>query len=218
MFGGKSQGSMVVRKPGGIWRSSAAQHSQPLESWCARICGVVVVLPSTPQDDRSMTRAEIEADDPVVYLEHENIRAEEGEVDEAAPYEWGTERIRRRGGDLTILSWSDCAGRVEAAVPTVAAEGIEAEVIDLRRLKLWDRDAALESGGGTGAPRGRPCQRCRRRLRRGGRGRHRRACGAHAPPRAGGHAARAHPLRPNLEDQLRLTAEMIADAAREACR
>jgi pyruvate/2-oxoglutarate/acetoin dehydrogenase E1 component len=88
---------MVIRKPMGMWRSSAAQHSQSLEAWYAHIPGLVVAVPSTPQDNFSMMKAAIEADDPVVYLEHKNIWANEGEVDEAEPYVWGTARTRRTG-------------------------------------------------------------------------------------------------------------------------
>jgi deoxyxylulose-5-phosphate synthase len=65
--------------------------------WYAHIPGLVVAVPSTPQDNFSMMKAAIEADDPVVYLEHKNIWANEGEVDEAEPYVWGTARVRRTG-------------------------------------------------------------------------------------------------------------------------
>ncbi|MEM7525771.1 MAG: alpha-ketoacid dehydrogenase subunit beta, partial [Pseudomonadota bacterium] len=85
MFGGQSRAPMVIRKPMGMWRSSAAQHSQSLEGWYAHIPGLVVLCPSTPQDNYSMMRAAIAADDPVVYLEHKDIWAMEGEVDRDAP-------------------------------------------------------------------------------------------------------------------------------------
>ncbi|MGP1355742.1 alpha-ketoacid dehydrogenase subunit beta, partial [Roseicyclus sp.] len=150
MFGGQSRAPMVIRKPMGMWRSSAAQHSQSLESWYAHIPGLVVAVPSTPQDNFSMMKAAIAADDPVVYLEHKNIWANEGEVDEAAPYEWGTARMRMTGGDITIVSWSDCANRAEDAGRALAAEGIGADVIDLRSLWPWDRAAVIESASRTG--------------------------------------------------------------------
>ena len=88
MFGGQSRAPMVIRKPIGLWRSSAAQHSQSLESWYAHIPGLVVACPSTPQDNYSMLKAAIACDDPVVYLEHKNIWDLEGEVDfdEVVPF------------------------------------------------------------------------------------------------------------------------------------
>jgi pyruvate dehydrogenase E1 component beta subunit len=81
MFGGQSRAPMVIRKPIGLWRSSAAQHSQSLESWYVHIPGLVVLCPATPQDNYSMMKAAIRCDDPVVYLEHKNIWGLEGDVD-----------------------------------------------------------------------------------------------------------------------------------------
>ena len=70
---------MVIREPMGMWRSSA-QHSQSLESWYAHIPGLVVVVPSTPADNRGLLKTAIRSDDPVVYFEHKNIWGFEGEV------------------------------------------------------------------------------------------------------------------------------------------
>lgn len=217
MFGGQSRAPMVIRKPMGMWRSSAAQHSQSLESWYAHIPGLVVAVPSTPQDNFSMMKAAIAADDPVVYLEHKNIWANEGEVDEAAPYEWGTARMRMTGGDITIVSWSDCANRAEDAGRALAAEGIGADVIDLRSLWPWDRAAVIESASRTGR-----LLVAHESVAVGGFGAEVVAtvlqeADLKARPRRIGAPRALIPYAPNLEDQLRVTAVMIADAARELC-
>ena len=79
MLGGQTNVPMVIREPMGIWRSSAAQHSQSLESWYTHIPGLVVVVPSTPADNKGLLKSAIRSDDPVVYLEHKNIWGVEGE-------------------------------------------------------------------------------------------------------------------------------------------
>jgi pyruvate/2-oxoglutarate/acetoin dehydrogenase E1 component len=73
MFGGQMRVPLVVREPIGMWRSSAAQHSQSLESWYTHIPGLVVVAPSTPADNLGLLKSAIRNDDPVVYLEHKNL-------------------------------------------------------------------------------------------------------------------------------------------------
>jgi len=150
MFGGQSRAPMVIRKPIGMWRSSAAQHSQSLESWYVHIPGLVVVCPATPQDNYSMMKAAIACDDPVVYLEHKNIWGMTGEVDTGLSLELGTASVRTGGSDITIISWSDCANTCVRAAKTLDAQGISAEVIDLRSLWPWDRDAVLDSVRKTG--------------------------------------------------------------------
>ncbi len=201
----------------GMWRSSAAQHSQSLESWYAHIPGLVVAVPSTPQDNYSMMRAAIRADDPVVYMEHKNIWTLEGEVDEDAPYEWGTSRTRTTGDDVTIVSWSDTANVAERAADALDAEGIGAHVIDLRTLWPWDREGVLASIRRTGR-----LVVAHESVAVGGFGAEVVAtvC-AHAwdalaaPPRRLAAPRSLIPYAPNLEDQLRVTTDMIADAARE---
>lgn len=215
MFGGQSRAPMVIRKPMGLWRSSAAQHSQSLESWYTHIPGLVVACPSTPQDNYSMLKAAIACDDPVVYLEHKNLWAMEGEVDTSVPYEFGVAHIRRTGDDVTIVSWSDTANLAVEAGDKLAEQGIGAEIIDLRSLWPWDKSAVLASVRKTG-----------------------RLIVAHESVRVGGFGAevvatiaeeagdvlKASVRRigaprsliayaPNLEVQMRVTTDMIVDAA-----
>ena len=151
MFGGQTRVPMVVREPIGMWRSSAAQHSQSLESWYAHIPGLVVACPSTPADNKGLLKSAIRCDDPVVYMEHKNLWPLEGEVpdgDHLVPF--GIARTVRPGRDLTIVSWSAQVHVCAHAAETLARHGIEVELIDLRTLWPWDQAAVLESASRTG--------------------------------------------------------------------
>jgi len=220
MFGGQSRAPMVIRKPMGLWRSSAAQHSQSLESWYVHVPGLVVVCPATPQDNYSMMRAAIACDDPVVYLEHKNIWGMEGEVDTGLEVAFGSARLRREGSDLTIVSWSDCANRAEQAAEDLAGSGVEADVIDLRSLWPWDKAAVLASLRKTGR-----LIVAHESVAVGGFGAEVSATIAEqagdalkAPVRRIGAPRALVPYAPNLEDKLRVTADMIAEAGRAICQ
>jgi len=151
MLGGQTKVPMVIREPMGMWRSSAAQHSQSLESWYTHIPGLVVAVPSTPADNKGLLKAAIRCDDPVVYFEHKNIWGLEGEVpdgDVVLPF--GKARMEREGSDITIVSWSSQLHTASRAAATLEGQGISAEVIDLRTLWPWDRDAVFASVEKTG--------------------------------------------------------------------
>jgi acetoin:2,6-dichlorophenolindophenol oxidoreductase subunit beta len=150
MFGGQGRVPMIVRMPIGIWDSSAAQHSQSLESWFAHLPGVVVICPATPQDNYSLLRAALASGDPVMYMEHKTLWGLTGEVDETQQIELGRARMVRTGGALTMVSWSKQLHACAAACEQLAAEGVEAELIDLRTIWPWDRDAVLSSCARTG--------------------------------------------------------------------
>jgi acetoin:2,6-dichlorophenolindophenol oxidoreductase subunit beta len=141
---------LVVRQPSGMWRSSAAQHSQSLEAWYAHIPGLVVVTPATPADNFGLLKAAIRCDDPVVYMEHKDLWGVSGEVDETAPpLPLGKARLVRRGEDATIVTWSGMLRVVEAAADLLTGDA-SVEIIDLRTLYPWDRDAVLSSAKRTG--------------------------------------------------------------------
>ncbi len=214
MFGGQSRAPMVIRKPMGMWRSSAAQHSQSLESWYVHIPGLVVVCPGTPQDNYSMMKAAIACDDPVVYLEHKDMWAIEGEVDTAEGYEFGTARRRHAGDDVTIASWSKtCLHAVEAA-EALAGDGISADVLDLRSLWPWDKAGVIASARRTGR-----LLIAHESVQVGGFGSEIAATVAEQAPgvrvRRLGSPRSLIAYAPNLEDQLRVTPAKIAAAARE---
>ncbi|MCE8009110.1 transketolase C-terminal domain-containing protein [Aestuariivita sp.] len=217
MFGGQSRAPMVIRKPIGMWRSSAAQHSQSLENWYVHTPGLVVAVPATPQDNYAMMHAAIAADDPVVYMEHKNIWANEGEVDTDAPFDWGRAATRREGDDVTIVSWSDTANVATRAARTLAGEGIHAHVMDLRTLWPWDKDGVLASVRRSGR-----LIVAHESVAVGGFGAEVVASVVEnttlkAPPKRLGAPRALIPYAPNLEDQLRVTVDMIATAAREMC-
>jgi pyruvate dehydrogenase E1 component beta subunit len=145
MFGGQGRVPAVIRMPVGIWSASAAQHSQSLEASFAHVPGLVVVAPATPQDNFGLLRAAIDCGDPVAYFEHKELWGETGEVHLAQPAPLGRARVARAGGDLTIVTWSKAVSWSLAAAELLAAEGVQAEVIDLRTLWPWDRDAVFAS-------------------------------------------------------------------------
>jgi len=150
MFGGQGRVPLVARMPSGIWDASAAQHSQSLEAWFAHIPGLVVVCPSTPQDNYSLLQSAMQCGDPVVYMEHKTLWGLTGEVDVGLQVPLGRAALRREGRDLTLVSWSRQLQVCEAACAQLAREGVEVELIDLRTLWPWDREAVLASCEKTG--------------------------------------------------------------------
>ena len=150
MFGGQGRVPLVMRLPIGIWSASAAQHSQSLEAWFVHLPGVVVVCPSTPQQNYCLLRAALRGEDPVIYMEHKELWALEGEVDEAAELPIGRARVLQRGDRLTIVSWSAAVHTVVQAAAQLRAEGIEVSVIDLVSLWPWDREVVLADCARTG--------------------------------------------------------------------
>jgi pyruvate/2-oxoglutarate/acetoin dehydrogenase E1 component len=150
MFGGQGRVPLVARMPGGIWDASAAQHSQSLEAWFAHLPGVVVVSPSTPQDNYGLLRAALQCGDPVVYIEHKTLWGLRGEVDEDIAVPLGQAARVREGNALTLVSWSRQMQACAAACDALAAEGIAVDLIDLRTLWPWDRETVLSSCARTG--------------------------------------------------------------------
>ena len=151
MFGGQGGVPLVVREPMGMWRSSAAQHSQSLEAWYVHIPGLTVVAPATPRDNLRLLKAAIRSDDPVVYMEHKDLWGLEEELGEdEPPGALGSARIVCEGSDATVVSWSAMVRNAGAAAEALAEEGVSAEVIDLRTLWPWDREAVLASVRKTG--------------------------------------------------------------------
>ncbi len=150
MFGGQGRVPLVMRMPNGIWDASAAQHSQSLEAWFAHLPGVVVLCPGTPQDNHGLLRAALDCGDPVIYMEHKTLWGVQGEVDTAQAIPIGQARHVRRGNDLTLVSWSRQVQACEAACEDLAAQGIGVDLLDLRSLWPWDREAVLASCGRTG--------------------------------------------------------------------
>jgi pyruvate dehydrogenase E1 component beta subunit len=151
MFGGQARVPLVVRQPSGMWRSSAAQHSQSLEAWYAHIPGLVVVCPATPADNHALLKAAIRCDDPVVYMEHKDLWGLEGEVmPDAEPVPLGTARRVREGDAATIVTWSKMVHVAAEAAATLERDGVAVDLIDLRTFWPWDRETVLASAARTG--------------------------------------------------------------------
>lgn len=146
MTGGAVSVPMVVRTQFGSGRSSGSQHSQSLEALLAHIPGLTVVMPSTPEDTYGLLRAAIEDDNPVVFIENRILYERKGTLPTSGHrVPLGKAAVIRPGTDLTIVSWSRMARVCLAAAGTLAAEGIDAEVIDLRTIVPLDRATVLDS-------------------------------------------------------------------------
>ena len=125
---------------------SAAQHSSSLEGLFTHLPGLKVVAPSNPADAKGLLRTAIDDPDPVIYLEHKKITAQRGPVptgDHRVPL--GSAAVARPGADVTVVAYSAMALNALAAAEELAADGIDAEVIDLRSLVPLDFDTVLES-------------------------------------------------------------------------
>ncbi len=146
MSGGQVDIPLVVRMATGAGRQLAAQHSHSLEGYYAHIPGLKVVAPATLEDARGMLWSAIVDPDPVVIFEHAVLYNLEGELAPgAAEVPLSGARILRPGRDVTLIAWSGTVGKALDAAKTLAGEGIEAEVIDLRSLRPIDDATVLGS-------------------------------------------------------------------------
>jgi pyruvate/2-oxoglutarate/acetoin dehydrogenase E1 component len=146
MFGGQARPSVVVRMPYGIWRNSAAQHSQMLEAWFAHLPGVIVVAPSNAADEAGLLVSAIRSDDPVIMFEPKLLFPDIGEIaDPIEPIAFGKARRVFAGDDLTVVTWSSMVPRTQQACVTLRDRGINAELIDLRSIWPWDADGVCAS-------------------------------------------------------------------------
>jgi 2-oxoisovalerate dehydrogenase E1 component len=146
MTGGKVSVPLTIRTQFGAGRSSGAQHSQSLEAMLAHVPGLAVVMPSTPADAYGLTRAAIAYEGPAVVIEHRLLyeRTGPGFTDEhIVPL--GQAAVLRPGADVTIVSWSRMARESLDAAERLAADGIDAEVIDLRTIAPLDWETVLGS-------------------------------------------------------------------------
>jgi pyruvate dehydrogenase E1 component beta subunit len=143
---------MVLRTPYGAGIRAPEHHSESTEAMLAHIPGLRVVTPSSPERAYGLLLAAIRDPDPVVFLEPTRIyRAAKGNVEddgEALPLDVAF--ILREGRDVTLISWGAMVKETSAAAEELAADGIDAEVIDLATLKPYDEDTVLSSVGKTG--------------------------------------------------------------------
>ncbi len=150
MFGGQGRVPLVARLPIGIWSASAAQHSQSLEAWFAHLPGLVVVTPATPQDNFSLLKASLASGDPVIYMEHKELWGLEGPVDSTLEVPLGRAHVLRSGSELTLVTWSRGVAPALQALELPELKNVSVEVIDLRTLWPWDKEAVFRSAARTG--------------------------------------------------------------------
>jgi 2-oxoisovalerate dehydrogenase E1 component len=143
---GQKTAPMVIRMQQGITPGSCAQHSQSIEAMLAHIPGLKVGMPSTPQDAYSMLRAAIGDPDPVVIIESRALYQETGPVDLDAEIEGvGGARLRRPGKDVLIVTWGRFTMLALEAAETLATQGVDASVLELRWLNPLDEDALRDA-------------------------------------------------------------------------
>lgn len=151
MTSGQVSFPLVIRTANGGGARFGAQHSQSVENWAMMIPGLKVVAPSTPADVVGLMAASIRDPDPVVFFEHKSLMATKGDVpDGEIVDELGTARVAREGSDVTIAALALMVPRALEAADRLAAEGISAEVIDVRSLVPLDTRTLLESVVKTG--------------------------------------------------------------------
>ena len=143
---------MVVRAPFGAGVRGALYHSQSIEALLAHVPGLKIVIPSTPHDAKGLLKAAIRDPDPVIYFEHKKayrlLKGETPEDDYVVPI--GPAALRREGDDLTVISYGLMVHESLAAAEALAADGVEATVLDLRTVAPLDNDAILDAARRTG--------------------------------------------------------------------
>ena len=150
MSGGQLSVPLVLRTQGGAGRRWGAQHSQSLESWLTHIPGLKVVMPSRAVDAAGLLASAIADPNPVVFVENKTLYFKTEDVPEQMePVPLGSAHVARPGADVTIVALSRLVDESLAAAERLAADGIEAEVIDPRTLVPFDLDTILESVGRT---------------------------------------------------------------------
>ena len=143
MSGGQFNVPVVIRMTTGAGRQLAAQHSHSLEGWYTHIPGLRILAPATLEDARGMLWTALEDPDPVLIFEHGTLYNAQGEIDDdAGPVDIDTAAVRRPGTDVSLITYGGTLPTTLEAAERLAADGIDAEVLDLRSLRPLD-DAAI---------------------------------------------------------------------------
>ena len=146
MSGGQFNCPIVFRGPTASAGQLAATHSQAFENWFANTPGLKVVVPSNPADAKGLLKSAIRDNDPVIFMESEQMYGDKGQVPEGEYLiPLGVAEIKRKGSDVTIVSFGKIIKEAYKAADQLAAEGIECEIIDLRTVRPLDINAILDS-------------------------------------------------------------------------
>ena len=146
MSGGQLNCPIVFRGPTASAGQLAATHSQAFESWYANTPGLKVIVPSNPYDAKGLLKSAIRDDDPVIFMESEQMYGDKGEVPEGEyTLPIGVADIKREGSDVTIVSFGKIIKEAYKAADELAKENISCEIIDLRTVRPMDHEAILNS-------------------------------------------------------------------------
>jgi len=146
MSGGQFNIPIVFRGPTGSAGQLAATHSQAFESWFANCPGLKVIVPSNPYDAKGLLKAAIRDDDPVIFMESEQMYGDKGEVpEEDYIIHIGVADIKREGTDVTIVSFGKIIKEAYKAADELEKDGISCEIIDLRTVRPLDYEAIYKS-------------------------------------------------------------------------
>ena len=147
MSGGQMGAPMVFRGPNGAAARVGAQHSQDYTSWYAHIPGLKVAAPYSASDAKGLLKSAIRDNNPIIFLENEILYGRSFDVPDVEDYvvPFGKARIWRKGEDITIVSFGICMQYALKAAEKLAADGIEAEVIDLRTIRPIDYETLIQS-------------------------------------------------------------------------
>jgi pyruvate dehydrogenase E1 component beta subunit len=146
MSGGQLNVPLVIRMTTGAGRQLAAQHSHSLEGWYAHIPGLKILAPATIDDARGMLRPALDDPDPVLIFEHGSLYGASGELtDDWRSCDISRAAIRRQGRDVTLITYGGTLPITLEAAERLAADGIDAEVVDLRTLRPLDDDTFVSS-------------------------------------------------------------------------
>ncbi|TGL18938.1 pyruvate dehydrogenase complex E1 component subunit beta [Leptospira yanagawae] len=146
MSGGQFPMPIVFRGAGGAGGRLAAQHSQAFESWYAHCPGLKVVCPATPKDAYGLLKSSIRDNNPTIFIESEVLYGSKGEVPEQEyTIPLGLGEIKRKGTDITLVTWSRALSFAEEAAIILEKEGISVEIVDLRSLRPLDENLIYES-------------------------------------------------------------------------
>jgi len=146
MSGGQFPCPIVFRGPTGSAGQLGATHSQAFDNWFANCPGLKVIVPSNPYDAKGLLKSAIRDDDPVIFMESEQMYGDKGEIPESEyTLPIGVADIKRKGKDVTIVSFGKIIKEAYIAADKLATEGIECEIIDLRTIRPLDYDAIFDS-------------------------------------------------------------------------